>query len=713
MRRIYRYLRPYWLQLVPVVVGCAVEMAFNAQLPLSIKFLIDRAIAGHDGAAMLQVLALLAAGGLLAGVAGLARDYYYSRVISYVVADLREAMFTRMQKLSLDYFARTSGGDIVSRFSNDLAAAEAGMAAGVAWGVQPALDVAVSIAMIFLLDWRLAMASLLLSPLVLLGPRLFAARAEAASERKQELESHVVTAVQENVAAAAVVRAYGMQAREEERFQAQNLSLRGAMVRLGVVRSVMERSTDFATLLLEVTGVGVAGYMAYSGAISVGAFVSFQTLFRTMSHSVKWLAQFVPTVAATSGGLNRIEQFTAETPSVRDAEGAAEAPAFAREIAFRDARFSYTGEMTNLDGVSLTIARGSSVAFVGASGSGKSTMVNLLLRFYDPSGGAVLWDGLDFRSVTQASLHAQMAAVFQENFLFNTTVRENIRMGRPGATDAEVEEAARAAEIHDVVARLPQGYETLCGERGSRFSGGQRQRIAIARALLRRPAILILDEATSALDPGAEAALNATFERLARGRTVISVTHRLRTVTGVDRIFVMDQGRLAEAGTHAELLLAGGVYARMWHKQQGVHLDATTGRASVEAALLGQLPLLATARMETLAEVAGWFATERFDDGATIVRQGDAGDRMYIIARGTVDVLARGRKPLARLSDGDYFGELALLDDEPRNATVVAVGPCVCLSLQREYFQALLEREPAMRAEVERVAALRAGRAPA
>lgn len=684
-------------------------MAFNAQIPLSIRFLIDRAIQGHNARVMIFIIAALAAGGVIVSAAGLMRDYFYFRVVAGIVAQFRTAMFDRLQRLSLDYYARTEGGDILSRFSNDLSTVESGLSMAVSWGVQPALDILVSSVLVFLLDWRLALIGLALSPLIVAGPRLFSARTERLSDSKQEQEGRVVSVVQENIAAAAVVRAYGSQGTALEEFEAQNRSLRETTLRLGIFRAFMERSSTLSTLLLQISVIGIAGYMAYLGSVSVGTFVAFQTLFMTLSYSIGYLAQFSPGLSAAIGGLNRVEQLIAEVPKVTDAPAARRIPPFAHAIEFRNAVFSYTNEMRNLDGVSLAIPRGSSVAFVGPSGSGKSTILNLLLRFYDPNEGAVVVDGVDLRECDLDWYRAQTAVVFQENFLFNTSVRENIRLGRPGATEPEIEAAARAAEIHEFILSLPQGYKTACGERGSRFSGGQRQRIAIARAVLRDPSILLLDEATSALDPATEAAVNATFERLARGRTMVSVTHRLRSVGGVDRIFVMDAGRVAEEGTHRELLASGGIYARMWSRQSGVHVEAESGRAHVTASLLAEIPLLAAASETTRAEIATWFVTERYDEGHEIIREGQAGDRMFIIARGSVEVTQNGRsRPLAKLSDGDYFGEMALLRDEARNATVRAIAPCVCLTLQRDHFNNLLRREPALRQSIERTAAARA-----
>jgi ATP-binding cassette, subfamily B, bacterial len=324
--------------------------------------------------------------------------------------------------------------------------------------------------------------------------------------------------------------------------------------------------------------------------------------------------------------------------------------------------FGYDPEHPNLHHVSLRIAHGESVAFVGPGGSGKSTMLSLLLRFYDPDSGAILFDGTDTRRATQASLRAQTAVVFQESFLFNTPIRANIALGRPDASDEEIFAAAKAAEIHSFIVALPDAYDTLAGERGSRFSGGQRQRIAIARAVLKDPAILVLDEATSALDAASEHAINTTLACIARGRSVVSLTHRLSSVVDMDRVFLCERGRLLEQGTHVDLLALGGV--------------------------------------------ARWFGTEVFREDRAIVQQGDPGDRFYVIARGTVEVtrLENGASvQLAKLQDGDYFGEMALLSDQPRNATVRTLMPCVCLSLPRDLFSRLLAREPELREHFQEV----------
>jgi ATP-binding cassette subfamily B protein len=281
------------------------------------------------------------------------------------------------------------------------------------------------------------------------------------------------------------------------------------------------------------------------------------------------VTQYVPSLAQAAGSIHHLDDLFDVRPLVQDAPEAVPLSRLEREIALVDVGFRYEDEGFELSGVDVRIPKGSHTALVGASGSGKSTVLNLLLRFHDPTKGQVLFDGRDIRTGTQDSLRAQMGMVFQDSFLFNATILDNIRMGRPDASEAQVEAAARAAEIHDFIAALPQGYHSVVGERGSQLSGGQRQRLAIARALVRDPAILILDEATSALDYATEAAVNATLLKVAKNRTVITVTHRLGTAATAHHLVVLDKGRVVERGTHDELLARAGVYAALWHNQMG------------------------------------------------------------------------------------------------------------------------------------------------
>jgi ATP-binding cassette, subfamily B, bacterial len=352
------------------------------------------------------------------------------------------------------------------------------------------------------------------------------------------------------------------------------------------------------------------------------------------------------------------------------------------------------------------------VAFVGPSGSGKSTILNLLMRFYDPGAGFIAIDGHDLRAVTQTSLRAHMGMVLQENFVFNMSVRENIRLGKPDASEEAIMNAAKAAGLHEWIMALPMGYASAAGEQGVRFSPVQMQRLAIARAILRDPEILLLDEATSALDQADEVAVNETLRAAARGRTVVSVTHRLSTVAEADHIFVFDQGEIVEQGSHYELLGADGLYANLWRKQAGFTFSADGRHVDVDAHRLKAFPILETLDEEKLGELAPYFATETFQPGRDIVRQNDPGDKFYIIARGKVEVWrteeqSGNTKRVAVLQDGDFFGEITLITGFPRTATVRAMTVCTCISLERGQFNRMMDRFPELQRQLSDIAVQR------
>ncbi len=380
---------------------------------------------------------------------------------------------------------------------------------------------------------------------------------------------------------------------------------------------------------------------------------------------------------------------------------------FTKFIYFKDVSFSYAGEGGKpiLDRVTLYVPSRKSVAIIGRSGSGKSTILNLLMRFYDPQSGHILVDSQNIQQVSLASLRSQMGVVFQDTFLFNISLRENIRLGKIGATDEEVEAAARDAGVHDTIIGLPAGYDTLAGEQGKGLSGGQRQRIALARAIIRRPAILLLDEATSALDPETEMLIYETLGALKHSCTILSVTHRLAPVVDSDLIVVMDQGKVVESGTHEALINEGGLYYQLFTQQNGFTISPDGLYAEVTPDRLRSIPLFAQLDSASLALFASQFISERFEAGQMVIREGEPGDKFYVIVRGKLSVAVTGSDQvpvqLATLQDGDYFGEIALLEGSPRTANVRAVLSSLCISLDRKLFLNMLAGNPAVRLAIE------------
>ncbi len=705
VRRLFTYLRPYRGPCVLLLLTMVVTQAYSTAFPLSLKFIIDDAITRRNLKLLLMILAGLAAGAVLVSAASIGRDYLYARLGISVLNDLRVKMFSHLQRLSMNFYAHTRGADVTARFSTDLISIENALVLGLPAAAISLLNVVVSLVVLFTLEWRLALLSILGLPLCFVGPHVIGPRATAASYKMKEELARLTGAVQENVNAQPEVKAFGLQDEVQAGFKGLVSTLFGIGRRANFLSYLTERTPNITLLLFTLIIIGSGALLTYHGFLSVGALVAFNGLFLGLSQSVSGITSVLPHLVQAAAGMQRIEELLIERPQVSDAPGAAELPRPAEAIEFEGVSFGYSPERRDLQNVSLKIPYGSKVAFVGPSGSGKSTMLNMIMRFYDPAEGTVRFDGRDLRQVTQDSLRSHIGIVFQESFLFNTTIQENIRQGRIEASDQEIEQAARGADIHDFIQGLPQGYDTSAGERGGRFSGGQRQRIAIARALLRDPAILVLDEATSALDPATEEAINQTLKQVAGGRTVISVTHRLGPITDADCIFVLQSGQVVEAGSHEELLRLGGVYEGLWQKQSGFTISKEGDHAEVEASRLRSIPLLSTIEDQLLSDLTKDFVTERFVADRTVVEQGEPGDKFYIIVRGVVTVTGRDdsgpEKMFAVLQDGDYFGEIALLMDVPRTATVRTRTESLFLTLSRGSFSRMLDRDPRLREKLE------------
>jgi ATP-binding cassette subfamily B protein len=583
LTRAVAYWRPYWLQASLIVLALLVFELFNTLFALSFKLMIDGIQAPASTPPLQVVLAGLAVGFVIATGASLLAEHLTARTSTCILNDLRFRMFQHLQRLSMEYYTRTRLGDILARFSSDLATVEQGLTRQFIHGVVATLALLINMLALFWLEWRLALVTFVTWPLVALLLGRLTAATSAASYAFKHAEGRMVNTVQEQVRSQAVVKAFGFQHILAEQMQRQLASLAEVSTRAFFLKGLVATSSLLSVLFIQLLVAGVGAWLVASGALSVGTLIAFLGLLSVVGRNAYELAKRVlPDVVAASGGVQRLEELLNEVPALCNAPGAMTLPRPVQSIRFDDVVFGYNGQAAALNGVTLHIPVGQFVAFVGPSGSGKSTLLNLLMRFYDSTAGQITIDGYDTRRVTQESLREHMGVVFQDTFLFDTTIRENLRFARPDATDEEIEQAARAAEMHAAIASLPYGYDTMVGAAGGELSGGQRQRLAIARALLRDPAILLLDEPTSALDAATEAAIGATLERLARERTVIMATHRLASVVNADRIFVLDGGRLVESGTHAELLAQQGLYSQLWHKPHGASGSAN-GRGAPAA----------------------------------------------------------------------------------------------------------------------------------
>jgi ATP-binding cassette, subfamily B, bacterial len=693
--------------------GLAIETGYDTAFRYSLKLLIDDAIAPADWRLLILMLLALAGGALLMAATAFGCDFLWARIGSRIMATLRLRIFEHLQRLHMGFHARSQVGDIMARFSTDLGSVEKGLVIALPAGVIAIGGIVFSMVLLVSLQWRLALMTLFGLPLCVVGPRWLGARAVGADYTYKQQEAQLASQVQENLLAQPLIKAYGLQPRAVSDFNGRLQTLYTAGVRSAFLSYLIQRTPNLAILFLHLSVIGIGAVMVFRRMLSVGDLVAFHSLFTGVSTAVTSLTWVGPYLIAAAGSMQRINDILDEAPQVADQEPRSELRPLSSEIRFDRINFRYGPGHDGLTDVTLAVCKGTQVAFVGASGSGKSTLLALLMRFYDPQSGHMLFDGVDARTVTQESLRRSMAVVFQESFLFNISVRENIRLGRTEATDAEVEAAARHAEIHDFILSLPDGYATLAGERGSRFSGGQRQRIAIARALVRNASLLVLDEATSALDPATEAAVNDTLRTIASGRTVVMVTHRLEASTHCDRIVVMDDGRLVEEGRHQDLLAAGGPYAGLWRKQTGFSLNERGDEARVAADRVRQFPVFSAMTDVQLDRLTDAFDTKMCAEDAVVFAQGDYSDKFYVVVRGRVGVFVKQpdgtARRLAVLQVGDCFGEMGLIRDIPRTATVQALTPCVFLTLSRTDFNRVLEGSPELRETIAALVAQREG----
>jgi ATP-binding cassette subfamily B protein len=575
---IYAFIRPllgnYRKALIAVGIGLLVETLFNVIMPLSLKFLIDDALGEEDFQTLVWILSALAVAGVITSLISVWYERWDARLSASIISDVRLRLFDHIQNLPSAFFGRTKRGEILSRFSVDLSSFEGAVETLANTALLPVMELVAGIVLMLFLNWQLAVVALLVFPVTLIGPRILTPKAVKASYEQKVNESAILGLVQENIAAQAVVKAFSLQRRARGWFSLRNEETRKKIEASTFLSSMVERTVTIAVLLLHLTVLGIGAYLATKGQITIGTFVTFESAFWEVSYNIAHLMSYIPVSIQSAAAVRHMQEVLDEPTRGADRPGAPDLPRIVNDITFDNVTFQYEGSETPvIENLNLKFNVGKRIAIVGPSGSGKSTLLNLILRLYVPNEGRVTIDGVDIRKVTRESLRSSMAVVFQQDMLFNMSIRENIRLGKEGATDKEVEDAAKKAEIHRYIMSLPQKYDTQVGERGDTLSGGQRQRIAIARAIVRDPSVLLLDEATSALDQTTEAAINKTLLKLSKGRTMIFSTHRLTSVVDMDEIVVIAGGKAVERGSHAKLLAANGIYRKLW-EDQGRHQAA-------------------------------------------------------------------------------------------------------------------------------------------
>jgi subfamily B ATP-binding cassette protein MsbA len=578
-------LRRLWGILKPVrwrVLASSLALVGATGLQLAVVPLAERlvnAIQRYAGTGQSQVLLPIGVAIIAVILARASSTFLHSFLLASglqrVASNLRSQVFARTLEMSHAFFDERRTGDLLSMITGDIPTLQTYLATAVTDVIAAPLMIAGGVACLFLINWRLAVLSLVCLPatawLILVAGR----QLRAYQARVQSIQANLTALTEEKLAGARVVKAFGAEAREAVRFQEHNRQALRAVLRSNLVRSGVPPAIEAIGAASFVLVLGYGGYQIVMGGQAFGGVAALILVLERISNAARQAGNISMNLGQAAAAAERIFRFLDLVPVVRDRPGARPLGRIQGRVEFDRVSFGYSPSRPVLRDLTFRIEPGQVVALVGRSGMGKSTIAALIPRFYDVTSGRVLVDGRDVREATLASLRAQVAVVPQEVHLFAGSIRENIEYGRCGAAFAEVESAARAANAHEFISRLPQGYETQVGERGARLSGGQRQRLAIARALLRDPRILLLDEATASLDSESEALVQEALERLMVGRTTLVIAHRLSTVRSADVILVIEHGQIAERGSHPELLSRGGLYAGV----RGLQLSPPAGAA--------------------------------------------------------------------------------------------------------------------------------------
>lgn len=565
--RILSYIKPYMHRLLFAMVCTIMAAAGNLYIPWIIKDMIDEVLADKNGTMLNWIAASIIAIFIVRGLLWYGQNYLMSYVGQSVIIDIRAAVFKKLQRLSVSFYDKNKTGTIMSYVTNDVNALQSAMVENTIEMITEGFILIGSVVAMIYLDWRLTLFTVCTFPVVLWFMEFFGKKIRKTGGRIQECTADITSVLQESVASARVIKSFVREDYEVDRFDVENKANFRANMKNAQLMATLTPVVELVAAIGVTMIIWYGGNNVINGTITAGSLVAFLTYAVNISNPIKRLTRVIGNIQKALAAAQRVFMIIDMPEEIAESRDAKQLPEVSGKVEFQNVSFAYNDKGNVITDLSFSVKPGEVIAIVGPSGAGKSTIANLLPRFYDVNKGDIKIDGHSVREVTLDSLREQVGIVPQETMLFNGSVYNNILYGRLDATKEEIEAAAKAANAHDFIMQLTDGYETKLGDRGVNLSGGQRQRIAIARAILKNPRILILDEATSALDTESERVVQEALDRLMVGRTSFVIAHRLSTVKNADKILVLEKGNLVESGTHDELLALDGLYAHLYKIQ--------------------------------------------------------------------------------------------------------------------------------------------------